>query len=451
MAESDAPTSQKVVVKGIDVDAVIKRIIQKPSPVNPGVVLIAFKEISDVHVGYLTQFLLDYCEDLRVAYVVQSTRASLEAIKRAQRKTRVIFERNETWGAYFKLIESSDLFQSAFSILGFTEQIRKLRKKKVNEKDIYDIVQSLIKNALTQFKSISHAEPSAPPLTPERVNLPNPNLLNTVPFKDDVLRDIVPRRAGVRTEPNSPEYCELTPEPPPRTDLVTRIVRTLEGSNNMQGQPFNYLAGANHLAPAGRGIIVNVHPFRGPKNRDIVDFLHGFENQCILAHVPREHWPIQLYQFMADEPLAYYEQLMRENAEAPLTWNNIKDRLHAKYSDRSLPQDYTLQMAERHFRPNETFTEYFNDKIRLIRLAFPAATEQNKILYLSAGMPEDQKQRIREHKHTFTNVEDVLVQAKEYKASASDANREIAAQKEEIKALSKQIEQLVKIVSESKD
>jgi len=116
-----------------------------------------------------------------------------------------------------------------------------------------------------------------------------------------------------------------------------------------------------------------------------------------------------------------------------------------------LPQDYTLQMAERHFRPNETFTEYFNDKIRLIRLAFPAATEQNKILYLSAGMPEDQKQRIREHKHTFTNVEDVLEQAKEYKATASDANREIAAQKEEIKALSKQIEQLVKIVSESKD
>ena len=37
------------------------------------------------------------------------------------------------------------------------------------------------------------------------------------------------------------------------------------------------------------------------------------------------------------------------------------------------------------------------------------------------------------------------------KATASDANREIAAQKEEIKALSKQIEQLVKIVSESKD
>jgi len=73
----------------------------------------------------------------------------------------------------------------------------------------------------------------------------------------------------------------------------------------MQGQPFNYLAGANQLAPVGRGIIVNVHPFRGPKNRDIVDFLHGFENQCILTHVPREHWPIQLYQFMTDEPLAY--------------------------------------------------------------------------------------------------------------------------------------------------
>jgi len=37
---------------------------------------------------------------------------------------------------------------------------------------------------------------------------------------------------------------------------------------------------------------------------------------------------------------------MRENAEAPLTWNNIKDRLHAKYLDRSLLQDYTLQMAD---------------------------------------------------------------------------------------------------------
>jgi len=69
----------------------------------------------------------------------------------------------------------------------------------------YNIVQSLLKNVLTQSKSINQAEPSAPLLTPDRVNLPNPNLLNTVPLKDDVLRDIVPRRASVRTEPNSPD------------------------------------------------------------------------------------------------------------------------------------------------------------------------------------------------------------------------------------------------------
>jgi len=56
--------------------------------------------------------------------------------KRAQQKNSPGFAQSQLEiSPYFKLIENCDRFQSAFSIFGFTKQIRKL-KKKVNEKDI---------------------------------------------------------------------------------------------------------------------------------------------------------------------------------------------------------------------------------------------------------------------------------------------------------------------------
>ena len=57
--------------------------------------------------------------------------------------------------------------------------------------------------------------------------------------------------------------------------------------------------------------------------------------------------------------------------------------------------------------------------MRLIKLAFPTSNSQERITILTAGMPEDLKQRIREHH--FDSPEEILTFAKNYTVSNTQA------------------------------
>ena len=61
-------------------------------------------------------------------------------------------------------------------------------------------------------------------------------------------------------------------------------------------------------------------------------------------------------------PLEYWEEALALNKD--ITWDALKKGLINKYKCRENPIDFNETMVNRKFVPGETFTEYYEDKLR---------------------------------------------------------------------------------------